>query len=72
MGWNASSQREFVVNNLGPTLEANNYGEVKLLIFDDQRVLAPKWAREVIFIEICYDGLRFFPYKRFGETELFI
>lgn len=47
MGWNASTQRQFVVDNLGPTLEAANYGDVKLMIFDDQRVLAPKWAREV-------------------------
>ena len=47
MGWNASSQREWIVQNLGPSLERSGYGDVKLMIFDDQRVLAPKWVREV-------------------------
>ena len=47
MGWNASSQREWIVDNLGPSLGRSGYGDVKLMIFDDQRALAPKWVREV-------------------------
>ena len=47
MGWNATTQRIWIVENLGPTLEASGYDDVKLMIFDDQRPLAPKWAREV-------------------------
>lgn len=47
MGWNASTQREWIVENLGPSLENNGYGDVKLMILDDQRPLVPKWAREV-------------------------
>jgi glucosylceramidase len=47
MGWNSSTQREWIVNNLGPTLEAGGYADVKLMILDDQRPLVPKWAREV-------------------------
>merc|ERR1711970_1112178 len=41
MGWNASSQRDWIVNNLGPTLEEKGYGDVKLMAFDDQRPLLP-------------------------------
>ena len=52
MGWNSTSQREWIVNNLGPTLEAEGYGDVKLMILDDQRPLAPKWAREVIAMHV--------------------
>ncbi len=47
MGWNATTQREWIVNNLGPTLESAGYSDVKLMILDDQRPLIPKWAREV-------------------------
>ena len=47
MGWNASTQRQWIVENLGPSLEAAGYSDVKLMIHDDQRPLVPKWAREV-------------------------
>ena len=47
MGWNSSTQREWIVNNLGPSLENEGYSDIKLMILDDQRPLAPKWARDV-------------------------
>lgn len=47
MGWNSTTQREWIVNHLGPQLEQNNYGDLKLMILDDQRPLVPKWAKEV-------------------------
>ena len=48
MGWDSSSQQEWIVNNLGPTLESEGFADIKLMILDDQRPLAPKWAREVL------------------------
>ena len=48
MGWNSSTQREWIVNNLGPALEDNGYSDIQLMILDDQRPLAPKWARDVL------------------------
>ena len=47
MGWNSTTQREWIVYNLGPTLEAAGYSDIKLMILDDQRPLVPKWTREV-------------------------
>ena len=47
MGWTAESQAFFVGLNLGPTLAANGFAYVKILIMDDQRILLPKWAQTV-------------------------
>lgn len=47
MGWNAGSQRIFIVDNLGPTLESAGYGDVKLMLLDDQRTFIEEWADEV-------------------------
>ena len=47
MGWNSSTQAQWIVENLGPTLEVEGYSDIKLMILDDQRPLVPKWAREV-------------------------
>ena len=57
MGWTAESQAFFVGLNLGPTLSANGFTEVKILIMDDQRILLPKWAQTV-----RYDDLLNFNY----------
>lgn len=48
MGWNAGSQRIFIVDNLGPTLESAGYGDVKLMLLDDQRTFIEEWADEVL------------------------
>jgi glucosylceramidase len=47
MGWNASTQRQWVEENAGPTLESAGYGDVKFMIADEQRPAVPKWVREV-------------------------
>ena len=40
--------QQFIEENLGPTLEAAGYGDLKLMICDDQRPLVPHWARGVL------------------------
>ncbi|XP_076033787.1 lysosomal acid glucosylceramidase-like isoform X1 [Oratosquilla oratoria] len=47
MGWTAEEQRDWIVNNLGPTLAAD-YSDVKLMIMDDQRFQLPQWPRTVL------------------------
>ncbi|XP_042864798.1 lysosomal acid glucosylceramidase-like [Penaeus japonicus] len=44
MGWTAEEQRKWVAENLGPTLLQHGYGDVKLMILDDQRYQLPEWA----------------------------
>ncbi|XP_064121704.1 lysosomal acid glucosylceramidase-like [Macrobrachium nipponense] len=48
MGWTADQQRKWIAENLGPTLEANGYGDVVLMIMDDQRLDLPEWAQTVL------------------------
>ena len=38
MGWTAENQAVFIGLNLGPTLAANGFANVKILIMDDQRI----------------------------------
>ena len=47
MGWNATTQADFVGGFLGPALEAGGYSAVELMIFDDQRPYLPLWANQV-------------------------
>jgi glucosylceramidase len=44
----AETQAIFVEENLGPTLQQNGYQDVKIMIFDDQRLLLPIWAERVL------------------------
>lgn len=48
MGFTAESQRIFISENLGPTLAKSGYGAVKIMILDDQRLMLPGWAKEVL------------------------
>jgi len=48
MGWNAETQAMFVGLNLGPTMEAAGYGDVKIMIMDDQRIFLPAWPEKVL------------------------
>ena len=48
MGWNAETQAMFVGLNLGPTMEAAGYGDVKIMIMDDQRIFLPGWPEKVM------------------------
>lgn len=47
MGWTPEDQAFFVGLNLGPTLAAKGFGDIKIMIMDDQRILLPKWAKTV-------------------------
>ena len=47
MGWNATTQGEWIGKYFGPTLMASNHSNIKLMILDDQRPLAPNWCREI-------------------------
>ena len=48
MGWNASSQAWWIGKHLGPTLDNNGFGHLKLMAFDDQRPLLLGWSRDVM------------------------
>lgn len=48
MGWNIQTMTDFIGSYLGPTLESNGYGQLKLMILDDQRLFIPFWPRKVI------------------------
>lgn len=47
MGWTPESQRDYIALDLGPALEASGYGDLKLMILDDQRIFLPEWAERV-------------------------
>ena len=49
LGFSAESQAEFVISNLGPTLEKNGFGDLKIMILDDSRIFLPTWANKVEF-----------------------
>ncbi|MGB5510538.1 MAG: glycoside hydrolase family 30 beta sandwich domain-containing protein [Woeseiaceae bacterium] len=48
MHFTPESQNDFIKNNLGPTLEARDYGDTKLLIYDQNRDGLEDWTN-VIF-----------------------
>jgi glucosylceramidase len=49
MGWTPDDQALFIGLNLGPTLQAKGFGDIKIMILDDQRLLLPKWAKSVLY-----------------------
>lgn len=48
MHFTAESQNDFIKHHLGPALHSNNYGDVKLLIYDHNRDGLEQWA-EVLY-----------------------
>ncbi len=48
MGWTAETQTTFVGQNLGPSMADRGFGDVKIMIMDDQRTQLPDWPRTVI------------------------
>ncbi|XP_046398441.1 lysosomal acid glucosylceramidase-like [Ischnura elegans] len=44
MGWTPDEQRDWVGNNLGPTLEARGHSDVEILVVDDQRPFLASWT----------------------------
>ncbi|XP_061163463.1 lysosomal acid glucosylceramidase-like isoform X2 [Saccostrea echinata] len=51
MGWTPEMQRDFIVKDLGPALQQNSLGDVKLMILDDSRLQLPYWAEQVFSSE---------------------
>ncbi|XP_059139428.1 lysosomal acid glucosylceramidase-like [Physella acuta] len=48
MGFTPETQMDFIKQDLGPALHQAGYGNVKLMILDDQRPFAELWARTVL------------------------
>ena len=51
MGFTPEQQRDFIKLDLGPALHNNSFGDVKLMILDDNRLLLPYWAEKVSVID---------------------
>ena len=49
MGWTAEMQRDWLRDNLGPTIRGNaNFSDTLILILDDQRILLPDWVNTIM------------------------
>jgi len=48
MGWTAETQATFVGQNLGPTMVSKGFGDIKIMIDDEQRYTLPDWPRTVL------------------------
>ncbi|CAL8109725.1 unnamed protein product [Orchesella dallaii] len=48
MGWTSSEQRDWIKNNLGPTLANSSHSDVKIIMLDDQRIQILNWTRTVL------------------------
>ncbi len=48
MGWNATTQADFVADFLGPALDGAGYGDLELMVFDDQRPYVAPWVDTVL------------------------
>jgi glucosylceramidase len=47
MGFTPETQAQFIIDNLGPTLENNGFQDIKIMILDDQRLFLPEWPERV-------------------------
>ncbi|RNA28300.1 glucosylceramidase [Brachionus plicatilis] len=47
MGFTPETQSDFIAKNLGPSLRKNGFGDIKIMILDDQRLFLPGWAERV-------------------------
>ena len=52
MGWTPAMQRDFIKNNLGPTIASSAYNTTKIIMFDDQRPFIVIWARTVRYLSL--------------------
>ena len=48
MGFTGSTERDFVKSDLGPALAQAGYSDVKLMIFDDNRLTLPSFTDKVL------------------------
>nr|CAD7573665.1 unnamed protein product [Timema californicum] len=47
MGWTKENQTPWIADYLGPTMEKGGYGDLKMMILDDNRSRLPGWAETV-------------------------
>ena len=48
MGFTGSTERDFIKSDLGPALAKCGYSDVKLMIFDDNRLTLPGFTENVL------------------------
>ena len=48
MGYTAEMERDFIKEDLGPTLVAQGHGDVKIIMLDDQRIFLSSWADTIL------------------------
>ena len=48
MGFTAKQERDFIKQDLGPTLVQHGHDDVKVMILDDQRMFLPQWADVIL------------------------
>ena len=48
MGYTAKMERDFIKEDLGPTLAARGHGDVKIIMLDDQRIFLSSWAETIL------------------------
>lgn len=48
MGFTGETERDFVKYDLGPALQQAGYGDVKLMIYDDNRLTLPGFTEQVL------------------------
>lgn len=48
MGLTEDTESIFIGKNLGPTLAKQGYGNINLMILDDQTLMLPQWAKGVL------------------------
>jgi glucosylceramidase len=47
MGWTAAQQRDWIKNNLGPAMNQSEFKNVKIIMYDDQRLHLRNYTDEV-------------------------
>ncbi|KAF6031271.1 GBA [Bugula neritina] len=80
LGFTATQQRDFIAMDLGPALHSGGFGDVKLMILDDDTLSLPDWANTIYSDESAsqyVSGLGvhwylngYLSYNRITETHL--
>lgn len=55
LGMTAEVERDFIKLDLGPALNNSAFGDVEIIILDDQKVFGPQWAR-IVSVAVVYAG----------------
>ncbi|KAJ8897274.1 hypothetical protein PR048_002620 [Dryococelus australis] len=59
MGWTPEEMLQYLVENLCPALTANGYGDLKMMLLDDNRNYVPEWIKILKndSLRACVNGL---------------